>query len=603
MAITYNSPIGTTFEPLGITKSLFSSAKDATRNVLESVGLDPTYMQEPLPEGMTLRAADVEENTSTGLTLRKVEYPVTEGAELIPDYVNGIAESMVKRKEALKGTIESYESGDSNILTGNLATAATGVGMGVDILAETGTLALKGLSIIIPDSIEEPVKDAMKTAFTFMADTAVGQEGLKALQKGVGHWKRFENKYPEYAKIIGGGVNLGLLFTPLGKKKTDLEPRTTNTYAGTYVVGSLEEAAEKQIATTARKRVDALLQPEKTPDRIKDVKNISIFGREKGLDEYGNQKRGFFQKIQENEFELFRNNLVANIGGVTGKDTISNTANAVRIHNQKKAQKLMDDLENTDISWNFPQGTQTELAKRVDDILADINYIAGDAKMENIKNNTLASAYKIITDMDNSPAGLLRARQAFDKKINTQLSKNVFDPTVLNPTNDVANAVRKAINDLVESRVSGTNVKVKQSLKEQHALWNAQNILDIKSSKEFNNRVSQIFQNLSPIVDGQLALNRTIAVFGGMGAFGAAQFLAVPLAGTAIAYGAGHLFTAGVLSVSAKRALGSILSNIDKGLRISSNENMLRQLKLDRAYIIDLMKQPLTKEDESFAVN
>ena len=49
---------------------------------------------------------------------------------LYPSYVNGIAESMVKRKEALKGTIESYESGDSNILTGNLATAATGVGMG-----------------------------------------------------------------------------------------------------------------------------------------------------------------------------------------------------------------------------------------------------------------------------------------------------------------------------------------------------------------------------------------------------------------------------------------------------------------------------------------
>ena len=35
----------------------------------------------------------------------------------------------------------------------------------------------------------------------------------------------------------------------------------------------------------------------------------------------------------------------------------------------------MDDLENTNISWNFPQGTQAELAKRVDDILEDINYI------------------------------------------------------------------------------------------------------------------------------------------------------------------------------------------------------------------------------------
>ena len=41
MAITYNSPIGTTFEPLDITKSLFSSAKNTTRDVLEGIGLDP----------------------------------------------------------------------------------------------------------------------------------------------------------------------------------------------------------------------------------------------------------------------------------------------------------------------------------------------------------------------------------------------------------------------------------------------------------------------------------------------------------------------------------------------------------------------------------
>jgi len=575
--------------------------KNIARNALEGIGLDPTYLQEPLPPGMSLGDEIIADDTPVqGISLgEEITYQASEGAELIPDYVNGIAESMVKRKKALKGTIESYESGDSNILTGNLATAATGIGMGVDILAETGTLALKGLSIIIPDSIEEPVKDAMKTAFKFMGETAVGQEGLKALKKGVGHWKRFENKYPEYAKIIGGGVNLGLLFTPLGKKKTDLEPRTTNTYTGTYVLGTLEEAAEKQIATTARKRVDNLLQPDKTTDRIKDIKNISRTGKNLG------DKRGILglQRIQENEFELFRNNLVANIGGVIGKDTIVNTANAVRVHNKKKAQTLMDDLDNTNISWNFPQGTQKELRARVDELLKDKNYIKANPNTNALVEGTLETAFREIAKLDKTPAGLLRARQKFDEIIKKQLSDSAFDPTTMNPTNDAANAVRKAINDLVDSRVSSTNVKVKQSLKEQHALWNAQNILDIKAVKEGNNRISQIFQNLSPIVDGQLALNRTIAVFGGMSAFSAVQFLALPIAGVGIAYGAGLALTSGVLSLSGKRALGSILSNIDKGLRISSNENMLRQLKLDRAYIIDLMKQPLTKEDESFAVN
>lgn len=575
--------------------------KGIARNALEGMGLDPKYMQEDLPEGFSIGDEIIPDNTPVqGISIGKeITYKPTEGAELIPDYVNGIADSMAKRKKALDDTIKSYESGDSGIVKANFATAATGIGVGVDVLAETGSLALNGLSVIIPNEIEDPVKDAIKTGFTFMADTAVGQEGLKSLQKGIGHWKKFENKYPEYAKIIGGVVNLGVLFTPLGKKKRDLEPRPTNTYAGTYVTGALEESTAKQITTSTKNRVNDLLQPEKTTDRVKDIKNINIAGKDLG------EKRGILglQRIQENEFELFRNNLVTNIPGVKSKDTIVNTANAVRTHNKNKAQKLMDDLENTDISWNFPEGTQIELAKRVDNLLGDINYIKGDAAMENIKTNTLNSAYKIISEMNNSPAGLLKARQKFDKLINKQLADNLFDPTVMNPTNDVANAVRKSINDLIESRVSSTNVQVKQSLKEQHALWNAQNILDLKAVKEGNNRISQIFQNLSPIVDGQLALNRTIAVMGGMSAFGAAQFLTVPLTGIGITYGVGLALTSGTLTLSGKRALGSILSNIDKGLNISKNGPMRKQLKLDRAYIADLMKQPLTKEDESFAVN
>ena len=123
--------------------------KDIARNTLEGIGLDTKYFKEPLPDRMTLRSANVEGSPPKGITFRPVEYPVTEGAELIPNYVNGIAEAMVKRKKALTGTIDSYNSGDSGIVKANFATAATGVGMGVDILAETVGLGLKGLSIII----------------------------------------------------------------------------------------------------------------------------------------------------------------------------------------------------------------------------------------------------------------------------------------------------------------------------------------------------------------------------------------------------------------------------------------------------------------------
>jgi len=598
MAITYNSPIGTTFEPLDITKSLFSSAKNTTRDVLEGIGLDPKYMQEPLPDGLSIGNEIIPDDTpAQGISIgEEITYQASEGSELIPDYVNGIAEAMVKRKEALKGTIESYESGDSNILTGNLATAATGVGMGVDILTETAILGLKGISIIVPDAIEQPVIDTMKSSIKFIFETDKGKEGLESIKKGAGHWKKFENKYPEYAKIIGGFVNTALLFAgPL--KKAKLEPKSNTTLVGSKVIAPLEAKAGQQLNLKITDRVKFLLAPERTPDRIQDIKNISIFGNDKGT------KRSMFQVIQENEFELARNKLVQNIAGVKVKDSIANTANAVRIHNKKKAQTLMDDLDNTNISWNFPQGTQKELRARVDALLKDKNYIKANPNIDALVEATLKTAFREIALLDKTPAGLLRARQNFDKIINKQLSESLFDPAIMNPTNDAANAVRKAINDLVDSRVSTTNVKVKQSLSEQHKLWNAQNILDIKAVNESSNRIVQIWQNINPLVDIQLAVNRTAAVTTGMGAFATAQIFALPIAGTVVTGAAIWGLTQGALSISGKRALASTLTAIDKALDVTKSAKMINQLKIDRAYIIDLMKQPLTKEDESFAVN
>ena len=91
--------------------------KGIARNALEGIGLDPKYMQEPLPGGMTL-GDEIQPSTIPveGISLgEEINYSVPEGSELIPDYVNGIAESLVKRKEQLKGTVESYESGESNM--------------------------------------------------------------------------------------------------------------------------------------------------------------------------------------------------------------------------------------------------------------------------------------------------------------------------------------------------------------------------------------------------------------------------------------------------------------------------------------------------------
>ena len=82
--------------------------KGIARNALEGIGLDSKYMQEPLPKGLSIGEEIIPDDTPVqGISIGKeITYQASEGAELIPDYVNGIAESMVKRKKALADTVK-----------------------------------------------------------------------------------------------------------------------------------------------------------------------------------------------------------------------------------------------------------------------------------------------------------------------------------------------------------------------------------------------------------------------------------------------------------------------------------------------------------------
>ena len=583
-----------TFNPLFDYKSI-------ARDALQKIGLDEKYLQdeqELLPEGFTSEPINNESSDlPEGFTVEAINYTVPPGSEAIPTYVNGIAESLVQRQEEYQQIVSDYASGKINVLQANVDVfGKTIVGSAFDVLGETAIFALKGISLLIPDAIEDPVKDTVKKSFDFLINTEEGKYALEQLDKGVVAWGKYKEENPENARTIEAVVNTALLFTPV-KTKAKANP-TTHTYTGGAVIGKVEEAAGKQLTRTTKQRVEKLLEPERTPDRVADVINTNVRG--KRID-----KTGILgvTKIKLNEFEIFRNNLVSNIAGFKAKDTIVNSANVVRKHNKTKAQQLMNELDKLNIRWNFPEGTKKEIADRVAVLLKDKNYLQADEGVRKLVEANLASAMRIIDDMPNTPAGLLRARQAFDKMLNDQAKGAAFDPKVINATTDSANAVRTAINDLIQSRVASSNVSVKQSLREQHALWNAQNILDLKAAKEGANRFSRILDNVKGLVDTQLLVNRIVAVGGGVGAFQAAQIIAMPLTGSVVLGGLGYALTKGVLSISGKRALASTLSAIDRAIKVSTNPKMIRQLRLDRAYVVDLMKQPLTKEDESFAVN
>jgi hypothetical protein len=576
--------------------------KGIARDALQGLGLDEQYLQDTkekpiLADGFGSKPIE-NNNFEEGFGSTPINYGVDPGSEAIPDYVNGVAESLAQRQEELRQIISDYDSGKINVLQANVdVLGKTVVGSAFDVLSETASLALKGVSLLVPDAIEDPVKNTIKKSFDFLMNTEGGQEAIAALNKGVEAWGEYKLANPENARTVEAVVNTALLFAPI---KTKRNSKPANTKVGGILVGKVEEAAGKQLTQSVDKRVASLLAPERTEDRIKDIVNIDRKGQilPKG-------ESGVFglTKVNENQFELDRNKLVSNIADIKAKDTIANTANIVRDHNKGKAEKLYNMLEMTGVRWNFPENTVAELTKMVQATLKDKIYLQADEATAKLVEGNLKVAMETIAKFPNTPAGLLRARQAFDKVLNEQLAGKAFDPKVINANNESLNAVRNAINDLIQARVVSSGVDVKKSLSEQHKLWNAQNILDIKAVNEGTNTFSRIIQNLNPLVDTQLLINRLIAVGGGMGSFAAAQLIGKPIAASAVFGGTAYAVTRGVMSLSAKKALALTLTSIDKAIKKSTNGEMIKQLRLDRAYIADLMKQPLTKEDESFAVN
>ena len=498
---------------------------------------------------------------------------IGEDASKLGAFIEDVASDWDKRAESIeesrKARWERREIGGVEQATQALGAVAGG------FLDLTGRAVVAGIEVLVPDSLEEPLLDAMASSFDWLMNTEAGEAASQAFGQGYDAYAEWKKENPQDAKTFESVVNIGLIAAP-AKVKSKASPVPSFGRTATKV----ERAGIKQKAARTRRQVQDMLFPEKpTAEMVARTKQEG-FIRRNVLD------------LTNREKQMIDN--VMKIPEVKTSRSYQYNYNAIRNANQAKANQLKADLDKMNIVIH-PETVQSGIAANLDNLLKTNHYLASDKQMANHLQLNIKTAQDILAKHPPTPSGLLDARREFDRVLRNQMPK-AFDPKAATVQAESARLIRSTINDTINS--SARSQHVKKRLTEQHTLYNAMDMLAPKAMQEASHGMGRLWQNLSRAMQVKMDMNRTWAVIAGTSAFSAAGGMLAGLSGGLALGAVGVMAVKGYQSPSTKIALGKILKMTDQAIQKSTNPDMIRQLRADRAIAQDLFELPVQEEEE-----
>jgi hypothetical protein len=568
--------------PEGVTLNNVETPNLGVKDLSYASLMQPLIPPAPLPEGVTINEKPIE-----------LEFNVA-GVNLIPDWVEQVARDWDGRDKEVSQTLQDYKEGEMGEFQKNTQLLGKGVaGKGVDLIggaiwAGAETIG-SGISLIIPDEIEEDVFNSMKVGADFLLNTNQGRQAAESIEKGVGAYEDWKEKNPQYAKTLESLLNIGSLFAPA---KVKVKSKPVPTYKQ-KVLGKKRYDTFKRAGTGLERR-NIIKQ------RNKEMENLS----ELVLPQVGSE-------------DVARGFNISSIGNVTlnRSDYDKGILDEVRKAGVKTSK---NEWENADIliktGDNLGDQLQAVLAKNRDVITPKTLNEALDNASASVANNVFnatddavqkqialltTKAKEIFNDRskyDSTALGVLGARKEFDNFVRDQLGSKGFNASDVSVANETMKAIRNAGNDLINNAVP--NDFVKRSLIKQSRLYSARDVLFPKAAKRAKTVVGRQIQNVSKILALNMEARRTMALATGLAISALPAQLMMYAAGGLAVGGVGFYTIKGALSPQARIALGKLLKLSDKALKEATRGDMKRDLKLGIIAINDMLELPSEKEQE-----
>jgi hypothetical protein len=361
------------------------------------------------------------------------------------------------------------------------------------------------------------------------------------IQKGT----ELASKYPEVAKDIKNVVDIGVLGVgkPVG--------------AGTEKTGiAIERAGTKAIDVAKNKFAAGLIKPIETKaTKLLQVARTTEAG-------------GIFKKdiVTPTVMEENMAKEVAQIQGISSKNTFQKNFNLIRDYNVQQAKQLEADIKAYDFA--IPRKETIARLNEAANELKNSPLIVGDSAKT--AQRLISGAKNIIDKNAGTGSGLLKTRKEYDAWVLSQKPK-VFDATADNAFTIANDTVRKTLNNLLDEKA--TNLGIKDSLKKQSTLYGAMENVGPKAAEEANTVFGRTMQRIGTTLGTRNKLVQMIAAATGVGVFGAATAYAMPLTiGTGIGfllYKGGKLIMKPQVRILLGRLLkesGGLINTVDRAV-------------------------------------
>src|SRR3990167_8257193 len=372
------------------------------------------------------------------------------------------------------------------------------------------------------------VGGVVESTFNPIVEAPGIKQGLEAIGTGISKIPGIDvivkkamelsKKYPSAAKDLQNIIDIATL---TGGKVAEKPLGKAIEKAGVSIEKSGIKAAELSKNTFAQELV--------MPIETKAVKLAQV----KRTTEAG----GLFKKdiVAPTVLETASAKEVAQISGISPKNTYQKNFNIVRDFNIQQAKQLESDISTYD--FIIPKQEIISKLNKAAETLQENPLIVGDA--EKMAGRLIEGAKKIIEKNEGKGSGLLKARKEYDAWVLSQKPK-AFDATAENAFTVANNTVRDTLNTILDD--NATNLGIKDSLRKQFNLYKAMENIAPKAAEEANTPITRAMQRIGQTLGTKNKIVQAIAAAVGIGGLGAAATFA-PAA--AVLGGVGYVIYSG----------------------------------------------------------
>ena len=563
-----------------VQKSLVSEQTDLTKSTEVT---DPVLFQQIQDQ----LKKDLETQQEVDIITEKTEEP-----DALGQFVEGVGERLGGRVETMQEISEKaggfsigadgkpvYNPPEQLGFITDIQSAGQVAGGVWDALGETLVLGAKGISFITPEFIKGPVKQGWQSGVDLIMNSEKGVEALQAVEKGAESYSSWKKDNPESALTLESVVNIALLVSPVkGGRATKGNPEFVGPTKPPVVERAgqaMIDASGKQITDrSTKKAIDLIVPKAGVPEQTREVSRL-----------------GFKYNVVTPTAQEQR------IVDTVAKLKIPQTASSQRSLN------LIDDAIEAEAKILEKQVAAskeaiplTESFKLLDDVAA--NTKATDAfvatnQLGKMVDDVVVKAKSLLENNPQTPLGVLKTRKKLDAYVKSYKANTKAYPSQDNVETALSIAlrdVRTALNTKVAQTAPKANVLTR--LEKQSNLYRARVPVIEKAKADASNSLGRLWQTTTGVTG--VRMPSTPLAIGVTGA-ALAGWLPGIIGGVGIGL-AGRGIYRGVISPELKKFLGQSLIASSKALKQAKNPETIRQIRADRAVIIELLKNSKVEE-------